>query len=76
MRDSCNAAREAFIKRTGSTEIEVNPMDEEFEVRAKDVEDLATQIKAAKTTAQRLACIALAKSLKCSKMIPDNWNSD
>lgn len=41
-----------------------------------DVEDLSKAIKAAKSKADRVAAIALAKKLNASKMIPDNWNSD
>jgi hypothetical protein len=50
--------------------------NEDFMVRAKDVEDLADQIKSAKTQEQKDACIALAKKLNCTKMIPDSWREE
>lgn len=75
VRDAVSTAMEARKVYFAKQGVDVDT-DPEITIRAKDVEDLASQIKAAKTDAQKAACVALAKTLHCTKMIPDSWSQN
>jgi len=45
-------------------------------LRLDDVQNLALDIKGARTKRDRVACIELARTLKVSRMIPDKWNRE